>query len=137
MSFHLSVITPNRKLLDRQVTQVVLPAYDGEVGILPNHEHMVGNLGTGILKLVADGKDYWFMLSEGVYEVKGDSLTVYAQVGIRAEEIDIQRTLSEFPKAKKRLNNTSFFSEDYSEAKREHDIINAQIEVHKRSSVVN
>ena len=45
------VISPERVVFDGEVSSVVAPAFDGEVGILPRHAPMVTLLGRGILRL--------------------------------------------------------------------------------------
>lgn len=50
-SFHCELIDPTGKLLDCQVTSVVLPAHDGQIGILYNHMPMLCQLGLGTMRV--------------------------------------------------------------------------------------
>jgi F0F1-type ATP synthase epsilon subunit len=50
-SFHCELIDPTGKLLDCQVTAVVLPAHDGQIGILYNHMPMLCQLGLGTMRV--------------------------------------------------------------------------------------
>jgi F0F1-type ATP synthase epsilon subunit len=50
-AFHCDVIDPTGRLLDCQTTSVVLPAHDGQIGILYNHLPMLCQLGLGIMKV--------------------------------------------------------------------------------------
>jgi len=50
-SFHCELIDPTGKLLDRRVSSVVLPAHDGQLGILYDHMPMLCQLGLGIMKV--------------------------------------------------------------------------------------
>ena len=47
----VSVISPESVLFEGEVSSVVAPAYDGEVGILENHAPMMTLLGSGVLRL--------------------------------------------------------------------------------------
>ena len=44
------VVTPERTWLDELVNSVVLPAYDGELGVLPGHTPLIARLGYGELR---------------------------------------------------------------------------------------
>ena len=87
--FQLKVLTPALELVATQVSEVILPAHDGEVGILAAHGNFVGILGTGVLKYVSKGDDYWLMVSDGVFEVRNGELTVLADVGENAKGVNV------------------------------------------------
>ena len=53
--FHLTVVTRERKIIETDAVELVLPAYDGEVGILTGHAPMLALLGKGVLRLGRDG----------------------------------------------------------------------------------
>jgi F-type H+-transporting ATPase subunit epsilon len=86
-SYHLSIVLPTRKVFEGEVTEVILPAHDGETGILPNHENFVGILGTGALKYIHQGKDYWLAVSSGIYKVSGNRLSILAELAERGEDL--------------------------------------------------
>ena len=50
-TFHCDLIDPTGKLLDCQATSVVLPAHDGQLGILCDHIPMLCQLGLGVMKV--------------------------------------------------------------------------------------
>jgi F-type H+-transporting ATPase subunit epsilon len=50
-TFHCDLIDPTGKLLDCEVSSVVLPAHDGQLGILYDHMPMLCQLGLGIMKI--------------------------------------------------------------------------------------
>jgi F-type H+-transporting ATPase subunit epsilon len=50
-TFHCSVITPERKVLECDATFVAFPAYDGEMGVLPRRAPLVCKLGIGPLRI--------------------------------------------------------------------------------------
>ena len=56
-SFHCSVVTPERVVLETEARFVALPAHDGEVGILPGRAPLLVALGVGRLRVQsADGE---------------------------------------------------------------------------------
>src|SRR5258707_1528490 len=61
-TFHLSVITPERAVLETDATFAALPAHDGELGILKNRAPMLYRLGAGLLRAdTVDGKCAMFV----------------------------------------------------------------------------
>ena len=136
--FSLEILTPGRELLTTQVSEVVLPAYDGERGILANHEDFIGLLGTGAVKIVQDGDDYWFMVSSGVYEVKGGAVTLYAELAETADEVDPEAAEKQVKELEQVFSKTSEFDpEKYPMQKLAFDRSRARLEVHHRTSKVH
>lgn len=135
-TFNVEILTPKKKLLSEEVSEVVLPAYDGERGILANHEDFIGLLGTGPLKLLKDGNDYWCMVSSGVYEIKGGKLSIIAEVGEKAEEVNgIENMSAKKSELEEKLEKLSL-DQGLGERK-ELAQIKARLEVHRRTELVN
>ena len=70
------VRTPESAHFDGEVTVAVLPATDGEIGILPKHAAMVCALGTGACRLTTDEGVLKFALSGGFSRVRDNVITV-------------------------------------------------------------
>jgi F-type H+-transporting ATPase subunit epsilon len=68
-SLNVSVISPEKVLFEGQVESLVAPAFDGEVGILPNHAPMVTLLGKGVLRLGDGGRAGRFTIEGGFLQV--------------------------------------------------------------------
>jgi len=64
-TFHCSLIDPMGKLLDCRTTSVVLPAHDGQIGILYNHMPMLCELVLGIMRVNAVSEEQYKGTSEG------------------------------------------------------------------------
>lgn len=92
--FKVEVLTPARELITTTASEVLLPTYRGEIGILPLHEDICGLLSTGTMKLVSNSKDFWFMVSGGAFRVDNGVLTVLAEYAKGAETIDAQAALN-------------------------------------------
>lgn len=75
-----SIISPERVLFDGEVSSIVAPAFDGEVGILPRHAPMVTLLGSGVLRLeAAPGGTRRFNVSGGFLQVADDVVRVVTE----------------------------------------------------------
>ncbi len=80
----VSVISPEKTLFQGQVDSLVAPAYDGEVGILPQHAPMMTLLGKGVLRLGAGGSAGRFRVDGGFLQVIHDQVRVVTE---RAESL--------------------------------------------------
>jgi F-type H+-transporting ATPase subunit epsilon len=80
MSFQCIVVTPEHELLDLSVKQVILPLYDGLMGILTDHAPLLGKLGKGPLRIdPAQGSSQMFKIEGGVVQMKDNKLTILTQ----------------------------------------------------------
>jgi F-type H+-transporting ATPase subunit epsilon len=80
MSFQCVVVTPEREVLDQKVSQVIVPAYDGMIGILTNRAPMLARLGKGVLRVDPDqGGSQMFNIEGGVAQMKDNKLTILTQ----------------------------------------------------------
>jgi F-type H+-transporting ATPase subunit epsilon len=75
----VSVISPERTLFDGDATQVVAPAYDGEVGILTGHAPMMALLGRGTLRVSESGGERRFAVEGGFLQVVDDHVRVVTE----------------------------------------------------------
>ena len=75
----VSVISPERTLFDGDATQVVAPAYDGEVGILTGHAPMMALLGRGTLRVTEAVGERGFTVEGGFLQVVDDHVRVLTE----------------------------------------------------------
>lgn len=81
MSLRVSVISPEASLFEGEANSVVVPAFDGEVGILTGHAPMMTLLGKGELRIEgAAGKK--FAIEGGFLQVLGNHVRVVTERGI-------------------------------------------------------
>ena len=73
---HITVVTPEKAILDEQVDSVVLPMFDGERGVLPRHSPFVGQLGHGMLRLNVGGNARKFFIDGGFAQVSRNQVTL-------------------------------------------------------------
>ena len=75
----VSVISPEAVLFEGTTDSVVAPAFDGKVGILTGHAPMVTLLGTGELRLGAEGTGQRFLVEGGFLQVVDDTVRVVTE----------------------------------------------------------
>lgn len=85
---HLNVVTRERKIVDAEVDEVILPASDGEIGVLPGHTPLLATLRIGQLRYRTGTKVERLVISWGFAEVLPDRVIVLAERGYLPTEID-------------------------------------------------
>ncbi len=86
---HCSVITPEAKIFEGRAESVVIPAHDGEIGLLPNRAPLVAKLGAGRLRVhvAADDVKTWF-IDGGFAQVLDNHVVVLTQKAVTPDQID-------------------------------------------------
>jgi F-type H+-transporting ATPase subunit epsilon len=104
--FSLNLVTPEKKLVtDLEIDEVIVPAYRGQLDILPGHSPLMTTLLTGILKYRAKGSSSYetVVVSWGYCEVHPEGVIVLAEIAESLEEIDRSRAEEQLKHAKKML----------------------------------
>ncbi|MBC7742731.1 MAG: ATP synthase F1 subunit epsilon [Bdellovibrionaceae bacterium] len=133
--FKLNVLTPEKKaVFDEVITEVTVPAYSGEMTILPGHASMITTLGTGILKYKVPGRDKIFkaMISWGYCEVIGDSVNVLAEFMQLPEEISVEKYEASLKVAENKLVTQVLSDADYEQTVNEVDKAHVAIDLVKQ-----
>src|SRR5438552_15628473 len=99
----LEIVTPDRSLLREDVDEVVVPGSEGELGVLPGHTPLLSSLKVGELWYRQGQEKHYLAIAFGFVEVLPDRVTVLADVGVRAQEIDAQRAERAKQRAEQRL----------------------------------
>jgi F-type H+-transporting ATPase subunit epsilon len=84
------VVTPEREVLDRRADFVALPMFDGELGVLPGRQPLIGQLGFGELRLKqGDRVTARLFLDGGFAQVRANVVTVLTARASEAKDIDV------------------------------------------------
>jgi F-type H+-transporting ATPase subunit epsilon len=100
MAFQCTVVTPDQQAFDASVTQAILPAHDGLIGILTGRAPLLVRLGAGPLRIDQSGgkPQYWFV-DGGVAQMKDNKLTIVTGEAIAADQIDYEAARAEYAEA--------------------------------------
>ncbi|MBM3500940.1 MAG: ATP synthase F1 subunit epsilon [Armatimonadetes bacterium] len=103
-AFTIQIATPERVVLEREVTSLVAPAFDGYLGIMAHHAPLAAELKAGELVLTdPDGKQEALAVAGGFLAVSGNVATVLADAAEAAGEIDLARAEAAEARARERL----------------------------------
>ncbi len=88
-TFHCSVVTPERAVLECDATSAVFPAHDGEIGILPRRSALLCRLGTGVLRVKTEGEERQFYIDGGFGQMVDNRLTLLTEQARGVDEIEL------------------------------------------------
>ena len=128
---NLTVVTRERRIVDTQVDEVILPGTDGEIGVLPGHTPLLATLKIGQLRYRTGTKVERLVISWGFAEVLPDRVIVLAEKGILPGEIDAAAAEEERKRAERELLDLSSHDPEFAlvEARLEESV--AMISIHR------
>tara|TARA_B100001939_G_scaffold205046_1_gene176447 strand:+ start:282 stop:674 length:393 start_codon:yes stop_codon:yes gene_type:complete len=75
--FKIEIVNPDKSFLSKEdVTEVVVPAFEGEIGILKDHISIISFLKPGIIKIYSKSGEEKFYVEDGIIEFKNNNLSV-------------------------------------------------------------
>ena len=128
-TIQLEVVTAEQKLFSGLVEKVIAPGAMGDLGIYPKHTQLISRLRAGELKYTtAEGITSLFV-SGGVLEVQPTLITVLADTGMRAEDLDEKAAQEAMKRAQDALQGKDPADLDYEAIQTELEAAKAQIEM--------
>ncbi|MCH2112675.1 MAG: ATP synthase F1 subunit epsilon [Planctomycetes bacterium] len=110
--FNLRVVSPEKILLEAEVTAVQFPGEDGFFGVLPKHAAMVSLTDSGPMKVrLSDGTEKQLLIHDGFAEMRGDALTVLTRSAEEPSAVDLERAQQSAARAKERIQNEAASSD--------------------------
>jgi F-type H+-transporting ATPase subunit epsilon len=100
------VVTPEETALEEKADFVVLPLYDGEIGIARARSPLIGRLGFGEMRLRSGSKQHRYYLDGGFVQVADDVVSVLTGRAIPAEQIDTEVAREQLRAALKKPTHT-------------------------------
>ena len=75
--FKIEIVNPEKSFLVKDdATEVVVPAYEGEMGILKDHISIISFLKPGIIKILSKSGDESYYIEDGIVEFKNNNLSI-------------------------------------------------------------
>ena len=75
--FKVEIVNPEKSFLVKDdVSEVVVPAFEGEMGILKDHISIISFLKPGIIKILSKSGDENFYVEDGILEFKNNNLSI-------------------------------------------------------------
>ena len=75
--FNIDIVNPEKSFLSKEnVSEVIVPAFEGEMGILKDHIPIISFLKPGIIKVITGSEEHSFYVEDGIVEFKDNSLSI-------------------------------------------------------------
>ena len=104
--FNLEIINPDKSFLNKEdVTEVVVPALEGEMGILKDHISIISFLKPGIIKIFSGAEEERFYIDDGIVEFKDNSLSILTSSIFDIKNLDKNHISNSISEAEKELSS--------------------------------
>ncbi len=95
MTVHLDVVSAEERIFSGLVESIQVTGSEGELGILPGHIPLLTGIKPGMVRIIKQfGEEHLIYVAGGVLEVQPHSITVLADIAVRAEDLDEQAALA-------------------------------------------
>ena len=97
--YSVEIVNPEKSFLSKDdVTEVVVPAFEGEIGILKDHISIISFLKPGIIKIFSKSGEESFYVNDGIIEFKNNNLSILTSFIFNLKDIDKEK-ISEIQKS--------------------------------------
>ncbi len=116
--FRVEIVNPEKSFLTKEdVTEVIVPAFEGEMGILKDHISIISFLKPGIIKIFSKSGEEKYYVDDGIVEFKENNLSVLTSSIFNLKDIDKNKVqdlirAAEEGRNKKDLDDQSKFLAD-------------------------
>ena len=104
--FKVEIVNPEKSFLSKEdIIEVVIPAFEGEMGILKDHISIISFLKPGIIKIFSKNKEEKFYVEDGIVEFKDNSLSILTSSIFSLDKMDRNYVNKSIQSAEKELSN--------------------------------
>jgi F-type H+-transporting ATPase subunit epsilon len=105
--YSVEIVNPEKSFLSKNdVTEVVVPAFEGEIGILKDHISIISFLKPGIIKIFSKSGEESFYVNDGIIEFKNNNLSILTSLILNLKDIDKEKILEIQKSAEEELNKS-------------------------------
>ncbi len=134
MTLHLKVVTPEKLLIDEEVSQVNVSTEQGQLGILPHHANLMAKLEPGELIIKKNGKEDTLVIGDGFLQITDNTLTIMTDLATYEQDIDEKAVEDAKKRAEQALEQT-LSDEEYAETLANLEKSLAQLRIKRRHRV--
>ena len=87
--FKIEIVNPDKSFLSKEdVTEVIVPAFEGEMGILKDHISIISFLKPGIITIQAKSGEERYYVEDGIVEFKNNNLSVLTSSILNLKDLE-------------------------------------------------
>ena len=110
--FTVEIISPDQTILKQETNEVIIPAFEGQMGILSNHIPLITFLRPGIITIKAEGEKKYYV-EEGTVEFSNNNLLILTSTAKDKAHLDKSKINELLQKVEANLNTQSTDKERY------------------------
>ena len=104
--FKVEIVNPEKSFLIKEdVSEVVVPAFEGEMGILKDHISIISFLKPGIIKILSKSGDENYYVEDGIIEFKNNNLSILTSTIFNLTDLDKSKQQDLLKLAEEEANN--------------------------------
>ena len=105
--FKVEIVNPEKSFLMKEdVTEVVVPAFEGEMGILKDHISIISFLKPGIIKVLSKSGNENYYVEDGIVEFKNNNLSILTSSIFNLTDLDKSKQQDLLKLAEEEANNS-------------------------------
>ena len=105
--FKVEIVNPEKSFLVKDdVSEVVVPAFEGEMGILKDHISIISFLKPGIIKILSKSGDENYYVEDGIVEFKNNNLSILTSTIFNLADMDKSKQQDLLKQAEEEVNKT-------------------------------
>ena len=111
--FKVEIVNPEQSFLIKEdVTEVVVPAFEGEMGILKDHISIISFLKPGLIKIFSKSGEENYYIEDGIVEFKNNSLSVLTSSIFNIKDINKDKVNELLKQAEENSKNSEIADQD-------------------------
>ena len=105
--FKVEIVIPEKSFLVKDdVLEVVVPAFEGEMGILKDHISIISFLKPGVIKILSKSGDENYYVEDGIVEFKNNNLSILTSTIFNLADMDKSKQQDLLKQAEEEANKT-------------------------------
>ena len=106
-NFKVEIVNPDKSFLSLEdVSEVIVPAFEGEMGILKNHISIISFLKPGIIKILSKSGNENYYVEDGIVEFKNNNLSILTSSIFNLTDLDKSKKQDLLKVAEEEANNS-------------------------------
>jgi len=110
--FNLEIISPDQTLLNTEVKQVIIPAYEGLMTILKNHISLITFLRPGFIEIDENNAIEKYYVGEGTVEFFNNKLLILSSSAVKLEKLSRETITKMLDESKTLLQSSEIQDKD-------------------------
>ena len=111
--YSLEIVNPEKSFLSKNdVTEVVVPAFEGEIGILKDHISIISFLKPGIIKIFSKSGEDSYYVNDGIIEFKNNNLSILTSLILNLKDVDKEKILEIKKSAEEELSKSEISDQE-------------------------